>query len=1469
MNDALLKRNSLRLATVLTLLSITGLTTWHVLYAGDPLASVVLPKENKSLEGRLKFARKLVADQKWNEAIDTYAGILRDVGDKLAPVAAPADVITSSTRSLQIRKQVHLDIAALPKKGLQVYQASVKGQTTQWLEAGLKALDRQPLLRIVNEAFCSAVGDEALDTLGDLAFEEGEFHEALQWWMLLTLPPSQLLDAKGDERKPEPGRLLFPQPKVDLARVRAKIVLAYLFDGNEHQAKAEFAEFERRHDDASGHLAGEKGNYAKTLKKWIDKGSPNFDRDLSWPTFAGNAARNVAAPKLPHHRLWADGPAWSISLTDQPEDSAPVLKSLAQKARELSYYPIIVEDRVLLSDGRAVLLVDLFSGKKLHTHAVSDKLHPPAKKSANDKSLSRFTLCAANNSIFAVLGDQRLGPAKQGVRDKTNSFLTCLTYADKDRTKLKQSWQVRAEEDKDECAVFEGTPIVAQGRVYVVRSRAKGLQISATLCCYSADTGKLQWQEELARFTEPEEENPPAVVDHAALTLAGSQLIYCSHRGVLMGIDSDGGGQTWAVKYPSRGPITIEGTPSPRDLGACLHANGFVYAAPMDSDRILCLDPATGQVHWERDRIQVVHLLGCQHGKLIFTTAKGLRAVNAMTGSDKSGWVQPATGTLPAYGRGVIAGGWYFWPTQHSIYPLRLVRVSDGNPHHGDITFSPVQVRQIKPGNMAYANDCLVVAGNSELTGYVAPKHLLKDRQKDAAGSKPRPMALYKLAQSEADAGMVEEALGHFKEAEKCLVPEGWDEELLRWRCLLARHSVLLSAAKAKKDSEAAAKYLMTAAQPEFPPELRLGAQVQLGEYWRSAREPAKSILAYQTMLEDKELRDAAIWYSPPDWHISYRLPWRGKDIANWQIRELIFREGRSHYQQIEAKAKQLAILGTTKNSIDVLEQAIEQYRASEAVREVFPKLIELYEAKNKTYAAIHSYNVEAEITWTFVNIFALPIKRRLALARALEKHSAWEAAREIWLILENNHGDEPAPGQLPPMTVGQLARKHLSQPIYAELAKNEAAPPNLTLPLVKAWTTNSSGVVVPEENYLAPSSLPRLYSVDGRKLTCSSVGNPAVIWNRTLPFSVSWIGTGAITTVVAGHRGIAALRSDDGYPIWCWTIDKVNPKQGGVTALPSDPFFSHPHADVLSDFLLERRDVHCQLRLHNYCDARIFTQSGSFWPNELFFNWNKPKANDAHLNPIDGKVPARAAHILRTYIWQPMNRYDQFCIVAEGGDVEGHEFGFAFSNPRTIQIWKTKPRLPTTLSGEKARVFCDKGVLLVLLPRNYGYDLDRIDPKTGDNVWKPTARLCQQAFEKDAIAFHGGAVYYSSGNTLFARHLDNGNLLWKRELPESVRGWRVKATKQALMVFPGAKDEPQWLPFHTGKFQVTLPVRKQAKYPFSLQVHAYKDGELLQRMEFEGDVTGAGVQFFRDMLIVTAGGKAWGIKGAGKAVKQ
>src|SRR5262249_56662441 len=104
--------------------------------------------------------------------------------------------------------------------------------------------------------------------------------------------------------------------------------------------------------------------------------------------------------------------------------------------------------------------------------------------------------------------------------------------------------------------------------------------------------------------------------------------------------------------------------PRRRDLAPGVFAAGRLDVALRASDRLLWLDRATGRTLWERERLDVVHLLGVgEEGQLIFTTPKGLRAVKASDGNDKGGWVLPDDGTLAPMGRGMLIGDLVLWPT--------------------------------------------------------------------------------------------------------------------------------------------------------------------------------------------------------------------------------------------------------------------------------------------------------------------------------------------------------------------------------------------------------------------------------------------------------------------------------------------------------------------------------------------------------------------------------------------------------------------------------------------------------------------------------------------------------------------------------------------------------------------------------------------------------------------------------------
>ena len=292
----------------------------------------------------------------------------------------------------------------------------------------------------------------------------------------------------------------------------------------------------------------------------------------------------------------------------------------------------------------------------------------------------RYTLTVADGRVYARLGVQGLpqGPPPAGPGGEFDSFLVCLEMAGPER-RLKTVWVRPADTPgKDLPAVFEGAPAVRDGLLYVAATRFETNQMVTEIRCYPADSDAApRWTRDVSAARDL----PPGVrYRHQLVTLAGRHVIYASHAGSIVALDARTGRRVWAVRYPSAVVKTRGGNVVPRDLAPAVYAGGRLYVAPADYDRLLCLDPETGQVVWERERLEVVHLLGVGDGRLIFTTTKGIRAVRADDGDDSSGWQMPdAAGPegLPAYGRGFLAGDCVYWPTSAGVQVLSQV---DGRP---------------------------------------------------------------------------------------------------------------------------------------------------------------------------------------------------------------------------------------------------------------------------------------------------------------------------------------------------------------------------------------------------------------------------------------------------------------------------------------------------------------------------------------------------------------------------------------------------------------------------------------------------------------------------------------------------------------------------------------------------------------------------------------------------------------------
>jgi outer membrane protein assembly factor BamB len=683
------------------------------------------PGESTATARRLDAADQLAADKQYAAAAQEYARILEEAGDDLVPVG---DRLSVAARHL-----CHLRLAALLPDALRPYRTRVDPQAKKWLDQGAADRDPIPLQRVVEEAFCSRPAEAALDLLGDLAFERGRFHQAERWWRMLALPASEAAARAKQPPAPPWSRaraelpdleLLYPDPQTDVARARAKQVLALLFLGESDAAKAELEAFRAMHPAAEGHLAGRKGRYAEILQAVASRPVPPEPADDAWPTFGGSPARGALLPAEPSdpnrlNRLVARGPAGDCQLI-APRAGEPVFG--AERARHLPFHPIIVGRDVLVADARSVTALNTTTGATQkwdlekdggrRANVTPDQLALPAPADL------RYTLTVADGRVYGRLGVPGLQALKKGA--EADSFLVCLEFAEPGH-KLRAVWlRDAAPPAKGPPPMFEGAPVVRDGLLHVAATRFEGGTPMVTeIRCYAADTGAPRWKVDVAAARDV----PPAPrYRHQLPTLAGRHVVYASHAGAVVALDAPTGRRAWSLHYPSAAVKTPGGHPVPRDLAPALYAEGRLYVAPADYDRLLCLDPETGQVLWELQGVAVVHLLGVGNGRLIFTTPRGIRAVRAAYGDDVGGWQLFSDADypgLPSYGRGFLAGDYVFWPTPAGV---KVLNQKDGQVPF-DLIPGPLSLglKHLTPGHMAYAGGILAVGDNRGLKVYLAP----------------------------------------------------------------------------------------------------------------------------------------------------------------------------------------------------------------------------------------------------------------------------------------------------------------------------------------------------------------------------------------------------------------------------------------------------------------------------------------------------------------------------------------------------------------------------------------------------------------------------------------------------------------------------------------------------------------------------------------------------------------------------
>lgn len=659
-------------------------------------ATVVVRDESPQTAKRLTEAAEKAAAGKFAEAVADLHRILDAAGDDLVPA--------SKEHLVPARRFAHRQLAALPADPLTLYRDRIDEPARVLLAKGKADRDPQPLRQLLARYFVSRSTPEALIVLGDLAFERGEFRRAETYWRQL-LPPES------------PDDWTYPDPPKDPA-VRARVVLAQIYQRNLAAAKASLAALQTDFPAASGRLAGVTGPYVATLQALLDHPPESVTDPASrtWSTLGGDASRAGFAPGAPFRIPVV--PTW---VTPIPRAFGPFV-SPASLARTPPFHPAIAHGKAYIADAARVLQFDLKTGTAAvaydlrrsddltESRAVrSDELQLPPKFDAD------YALTVDGGRVYARLGTPFIrrtvggGDAGEANPASLASVLVRLdppTNPDPD-VPLERTWSAKPPKDG---ALWEGAPLVAAGRVFAAFTRAEGDRVIYSVACYSESAATLLWSADVA--DAPAEAADMPRNRHELLTLAGENIVYGTQAGTVIALNSMTGKPAWAFRYPRAKPIPQDFRY--RGLAPPVAAAGRVFVAPLDGDAVYALDAETGRPLWKAGGLQTHSLLGVSGTKLVAALAgpvRGVRAFDVATGADAprdGGWVNHDDPGLGPFGRGLVSAPAALWPTKGGLFPLAVA--------DGFLAAPPVGQPQ---GNLAYADGVLIVATPVEVRGYV------------------------------------------------------------------------------------------------------------------------------------------------------------------------------------------------------------------------------------------------------------------------------------------------------------------------------------------------------------------------------------------------------------------------------------------------------------------------------------------------------------------------------------------------------------------------------------------------------------------------------------------------------------------------------------------------------------------------------------------------------------------------------
>ncbi len=1426
----------------------------------------------------LRTAADHVRGRQWSEALQMYQKVIEQYGNKVAAVSEdePAGAASGFVLYVDDRRFCHRAIANLPAEARAIYRKRIDGVAERWFRQGVSQRDLASLRRVVDQAFCSSWGDDALELMADLAFQDGRFGEALALYNRLVADHPEDLFI-----------FVHPDPSVDLAQVAAKKLLCRAAEGVNPPGPADLEEFGRRYPGATGVLAGRKGAYIETLAESLksDHLGPGKEPDSRWPTFAGSFQRSRVVPGP----IDVGSMQWRVDLDKISNHRIPnvVMRGMgnglvsAPQERLLAFHPIVVGDQVIVSDGSRVLAYNL-NDRPADAEASAPRVvgpvwkYPPEDDGGIPQArqlnpgIPRYTLTAFGNRIYVRMGGQNAAYLSGMGGRGGSSSIVALNWS----TQGELLWEQRstslvlpnrqADRTNNRTVGFEGTP-VADGRSVYTAVTDRREQTETYIVCFDALTGAPRWTRYVGAAAPDGGDinnfgfggamqgmvTSPGDFNHRLLSLDGPTLYYQTNLGAVVALEAETGSTLWVASYPRQETNRL-GNGGERDLNPAVIHDGRVFIAPSDADAIFAFDAGTGRLLWTYDQIaddvKLSHLLGVAKGRLVATGNRVL-LFDVTNGKLLHAW--PDSGkSLEGYGRGLLAGDSIYWPTQNEIQVL-----DQRTGLRADVPIKLQETYHTKGGNLIAGDGYLIVAQSDGLVVFCQNSRLVERYREEIARAPDEGANYFRLARAAEAIGQDQVALEMYGEAtRRARSNETIDGTSLAGAARDQKfklHVRLAASARRAGKWDAAAENLELAGAVARSGGERLQAQLLLADILLDASRPRDAVAICERLLSDERLRALAV--AAPDGHRTVRADLLIADRLSSIVRE----HGRGVYEPYDKEAARLFERGKKEKDPRVLDELCRAFPEARVIPDALFELGRVHEQAGRLVDASNAYKR--------LQVLSIDDGRRAAalwrLAHVYEARHLSLSARDTFLELKARFPKPVLEDHDRSATVAVLVDEELARPLYASIVADRPQPPT-PLPLLRRW------------HWQPPASQPirllcavgvppsldagRVFIVEKTGLRLMDPATGAPRWSSDLGAPAIWAGYLSDKLIVATARQIVALELAEGTVQWRFDAQRSgkDPERPDPFAVPAEaaarPQSAGPN---LSEFHLVKGRVFCLRNRTELIaldgDTGALAWSFSSPPGEInprlwigadraVLQVDKPNQLLV-LRTDDGRVLTRVPLADKELLERPPTPIDEnsVLLVSDRRTVRR----FDLTNGQTSWVYQESDKFPV---NGPPRLIASGEHLLIL---HDGRLLIRLDPATGEKRWECLLGIEDLSERPDSMAWDDKAFYcvnfeHIAGATrqsVRAVALADGSRIWSCPLTgPPIAVWSIALTERSVIAYPSATKSAE------GADVGNMP----------MIVRRRSDGALLQRFVFQTTIDGVALAVDpRGALLATAKG--------------